>query len=334
QFQNEDYYCFILFIYLFLGKLVSTSCPFDITPPRVVVRFGDSLSANCTSLSNHTDGMGWESPFGGVDFTQGVSSLLFKIDSVPVWELEPMCYVNSRDGDQCVKSLPVTVYKMPDSVSLKNLRTVEEGRQFVIQCDVVNVAPARNLSVVWHKGNKILSSQTFEESSPSPVSKSSVITLTAHRDDDGAEIWCEAKLNLWPEEQGPPPVRSEAHNVNVLCDFHTEKMIGSKISLNCTAKGNPVPSYHWQFPNFTQVWYRSHDVNHPILTPSSKFPGVYICTASNSQGTATKYFIITKAPRKFLAVLCLFKSLFWDLRLILCKKLSHLSQEIKQSSQQ
>lgn len=108
--------------------------------------------------------------------------------------------------------------------------------------------------------------------------------------------------------------------------------VGSKISLNCTARGNPVPYYHWQFPNFTQVWYRS--LNHPILTPSSKFPGVYICTASNSQGTVTKYFIITKAPRKFLAVLCLFKSLFWDLRLILCKKLSHLSQEIKQSSQQ
>ncbi|XP_042074591.1 cell adhesion molecule 3 isoform X2 [Haplochromis burtoni] len=195
--------------------------------------------------------------------------------------------------------------EMPDSVSLKNLRTVEEGRQFVIQCDVVNVAPARNLSVVWHKGNKILSSQTFEESSPSPVSKSSVITLTAHRDDDGAEIWCEAKLNLWPEEQGPPPVRSEAHNVNVLYpptftnnpNENLEMTVGSKISLNCTAKGNPVPSYHWQFPNFTQVWYRSHDVNHPILTPSSKFPGVYICTASNSQGTATKYFIITKAPR-------------------------------------
>lgn len=125
-----------------------------------------------------------------------------------------------------------------------------------------------------------------------------------------------------------PPTFTNDPNENL------EMTVGSKISLNCTARGNPVPSYHWQFPNFPKLWYRSHDVNHPILTPSSKFPGVYICTASNSQGTVTKYFIITKAPRKFLAVLCLFKSLFWDLRLILCKKLSHLSQEIKQSSQQ
>ncbi|XP_076739415.1 uncharacterized protein LOC143418387 isoform X2 [Maylandia zebra] len=248
------------------GKLVSTSCPLELSPPRVVVRFGDSFSANCTSSSDQTEGMGWESPFGGVDFTQGVSSLPFKIDSVPEWKMEPICYVNFRDGDQCTEVLPVTVYKMPDSASLKN---------------------------------------TFEESSPSPVSKSSVLTLTAHRDDDGAEIWCEAKLNLWPKEQGPPPVRSEAHTLTVLYpptftndpNENLEMTVGSKISLNCTAKGNPVPSYHWQFPNFTQVWYRSHDVNHPILTPSSKFPGVYICTASNSQGTVTKYFIITKAPR-------------------------------------
>ncbi|CAI5659778.1 unnamed protein product [Oreochromis niloticus] len=42
--------------------------------------------------------MGWESPYGGVDLTQNVTSLDFKIDSVPEWELGPMCYVNSRDG--------------------------------------------------------------------------------------------------------------------------------------------------------------------------------------------------------------------------------------------
>uniref|UniRef100_A0A3Q4GNB8 Intercellular adhesion molecule N-terminal domain-containing protein n=1 Tax=Neolamprologus brichardi TaxID=32507 RepID=A0A3Q4GNB8_NEOBR len=258
-------------------SLSGTSCPLDITPPRVVVRFGDSLSANCTSSSDQIEGMGWESLYGGVDLTEGVSSLLFKIDSVPAWEIVPMCYMNSRDGGQCGKTLPVIVYKMPDSVSLKNLRTVEEGQQFAIQCDI-------SLSVVWHKGNKILSSQTFDESSPSPVSKSSVLTLTAHRDDDGAEIWCEAKLNLWTEEQGPPPVRSEAHNVNVLYPP--------------TFTNDPNENLEMT----VRMWYRSHDVNHPILTPLSKFPGVYICTASNSQGIVTKYFIVTEAPRKFLAV--------------------------------
>uniref|UniRef100_A0A668U4T0 Ig-like domain-containing protein n=1 Tax=Oreochromis aureus TaxID=47969 RepID=A0A668U4T0_OREAU len=268
-------------------------------PPRVVVRFGDSLSANCTSLSDQIEGMGWESPYGGVDLTQGVTSLPFKIDSVPEWEIGPMCYTNSRDGDQCTKLLPVTVYKMPDSVSLKNLRTVEEGQQFAIECDVVNVAPARNLSIVWHRGNKNLSSQTFDESSPSPVSKSSVLTLTAHRDDDGAEIWCEAKLNLWPQEQGPPPVRSEAHTLTVLCEkpfaiipLAISTSTGEKMALNCNATGNPLPSYHWQFPQAAQETYKNQGVSHPIVTRPFEFPGVYTCTASNTQGTVTKYFTI------------------------------------------
>ncbi|XP_026019460.1 intercellular adhesion molecule 1-like [Astatotilapia calliptera] len=200
-----------------LGNPASASCPLQISPPRVVVRLEGSFSANCTSLSDQIDGMGWESPYGGLDLTQGVTSLLFSIDSVPAWEIEAMCYMNSRDGDQCTKVLPVTVYKMPDSVSLRqNSTTVKEGEQFAIQCDIVNVAPARNLSMLWHKGNKILNSETFDDSSPSPVSKSSVLTLTAHGDDDGAEIWCEAKLNLWPGEQGPAMMRSKSHSVTVL----------------------------------------------------------------------------------------------------------------------
>uniref|UniRef100_A0A3B4G4U4 Intercellular adhesion molecule 1-like n=1 Tax=Pundamilia nyererei TaxID=303518 RepID=A0A3B4G4U4_9CICH len=203
------------------SKYMFASCSLQISPPRVVVRFGDSFSANCTSSSDQTNGMGWESTHQGVDLTQGVTSLPFKIDSVPEWKMEPMCYVNSRDGDQCTKTLPVTVYKMPDSVSLNySLTKVEEGQKYYIQCDIANVAPARNLSVLWLKGNTIIKLETFNESSLSPVSKSSVLTLTAHRDDDGAEIWCEPKLNLWPEEQGPPsgpPVRSVKHNLTVLC---------------------------------------------------------------------------------------------------------------------
>ncbi|XP_024657996.2 intercellular adhesion molecule 1 isoform X2 [Maylandia zebra] len=293
---------FFIFI-AWIGKPVSTSCPLEISPPSVVVRYQGSFSANCTSLSNQTDGMGWESPYGGVDLTKGVTSLLLRIDSVPVWELEPMCFVNLHDGDQCTKVLPVTVYKMPDSVSLKNLSAVVESQQFAIQCDIVNVAPARNLSVLWHKGNKILSSQTFDESSPSPVSKSSVLTLTAHRDDDGAEIWCEAKLNLWPEEQRPLPVRSEAHILTVLyqptfisASNETLDLPAGKNILSCNATGNPLPSYHWQFPQAAQETYKDQDVNYPILTGPFEFPGVYTCTASNSQGTVTKYFTVNKPP--------------------------------------
>ncbi|XP_005749984.1 cell adhesion molecule 3-like isoform X2 [Pundamilia nyererei] len=253
--------------------------------------------------------MGWESTHQGVDLTQGVTSLPFKIDSVPEWKMEPMCYVNSRDGDQCTKTLPVTVYKMPDSVSLNySLTKVEEGQKYYIQCDIANVAPARNLSVLWLKGNTIIKLETFNESSLSPVSKSSVLTLTAHRDDDGAEIWCEPKLNLWPEEQGPPsgpPVRSVKHNLTVLYpptfnkleDETLEMTVGENMTLNCNAKGNPPPSYRWEFPKFTKEWRDKEEVIEPILTLPFELPGVYTCTAYSNRGNVTKYFNISEAPR-------------------------------------
>ncbi|XP_067332630.1 neural cell adhesion molecule L1-like protein isoform X3 [Channa argus] len=46
------------------GKHVGASCPVVMSPPAVVVAFGNSFSVNCTSLSNQIDGMGWESSAG------------------------------------------------------------------------------------------------------------------------------------------------------------------------------------------------------------------------------------------------------------------------------
>ncbi len=60
-----------------------------------------------------------------------------------------------------------------------------EGEKYRVQCDVVKIAPARNLSVNWYKGSEIFHTETFDESSRYPVDKSSVLNLKAHRSDDG-----------------------------------------------------------------------------------------------------------------------------------------------------
>lgn len=47
----------------------------------------------------------------------------------------------------------------PDSVSIalvNNLTSVVEEREFQLQCDITNVAPARNLTVLWYHGNETL----------------------------------------------------------------------------------------------------------------------------------------------------------------------------------
>lgn len=111
---------------------------------------------------------------------------------------------------------------MPDNVrmsSLRGLGPLIEGENYPFQCDILNVAPARNLSVHWRKGNEVFYNETFNDHGVYPVTMKSVVNQTAHRDDNGTRIWCEAILNFWPIGPNLSPIQSEWHEVNVLCKF-------------------------------------------------------------------------------------------------------------------
>lgn len=95
---------------VFAGKHVSSPCPLNISPPVAAVRFGDPLWANCTALTEQIQGMGWESSQGGTPLRTGISSIPLNIKSVTDWGLSSHCFINSLDGEQCMTSLPVTVY--------------------------------------------------------------------------------------------------------------------------------------------------------------------------------------------------------------------------------
>ncbi|XP_034750323.1 hemicentin-1-like [Etheostoma cragini] len=287
------------------GKPVRSSCPVEISmsPPEVVVRFGDPFSVICSSPSNRTQSMGWESPYGtGIGLKDRASSVSLKIDSMKIWELKPLCFINLNvNHQQCLQTLSVTVYKMPDSVSMSQpsqTGPMVEGKKYRMQCDIVNVAPVGNLSVYWHKGNEIIYTEAFNKTSPSPANAASVFNLTAQRSDNGTQIWCEAKLEFSPSVPNLTAIRSKSHELVVLYSptftepenetMHLEA--GSKIILNCTATGNPMPVYSWHFPQ--PIQQTNINENEPILAPSFELPGNYTCTASNTQGTRTKTFTV------------------------------------------
>ncbi|XP_051243701.1 cell adhesion molecule 3 [Dicentrarchus labrax] len=291
----------------FTGKAVSSSCPVKLSSPTSVVRYKDPFSANCSSSSDQVEGMGWESTNGGVPLSNESTFLALNIDSVTDWHLKPLCFINFYDGDQCAGTLPVTVYKMPDSVSMSppsEMGPLVEGKKYRMQCDIFNVAPVRNLSVHWHKGNEIVYTETFDESTVTPVNKSSVLRRAAHADDNGTQIWCEATLKFF----GVPdldPIQSKSHGLIVLYspifskpeNETLEASADSQVTLNCTARGNPMPEYSWQFPHPIQRTDKKQIKNQPILTPSFQLTGTYSCTASNTQGTKTKYFTVNGAKR-------------------------------------
>uniref|UniRef100_A0A8C6L5U6 Ig-like domain-containing protein n=1 Tax=Nothobranchius furzeri TaxID=105023 RepID=A0A8C6L5U6_NOTFU len=284
------------------------ACGIMFTPPKVVVRYGDPVDANCTSLSCHNvTGMGWESPYGAVRLTKNVSSLPYKIDKVKDWEITSHCYISFSDNQsQRHKILPITVYKMPANVSVTNPpEHLLEGVTYFLKCDVRDVAPAQNLSVFWLGKKGELKKETFSEDSFTPLDVASSLDLTPRRDDHGSEIRCEARLDVFPDGGAPLTMQSQPLVLNVLCKFLTfshfnhhelEGILShSSMTFDCTAAGNPKPVYNWSFASSTHPEEQIKNMNKAALSPELVLSGTYSCTASNTLGSKTKYFIITEA---------------------------------------
>ncbi|KAM9405394.1 intercellular adhesion molecule 2-like isoform 4-T5 [Salvelinus alpinus] len=226
------------------GAPTHASCPvLLLNPPRVVVRYGDSVSVNCTS-STDPEGMGWEATFGGTVVQGNVNFVTWTVRSLMDWTIEPKCYVNPQNGSQCTEILPVILYKTPDSVSISPLShsgPMMEGKEYQLQCDIQNIAPLQNLVVRWYKGNETIETQTFNDSTKELVNMSSTITITHKRYEGEVEYRCEAELDLGPE--GPKPSALSSKPLNVTVYSHTNKSTTPTAkSLTTTVTPSPTTS--------------------------------------------------------------------------------------------
>lgn len=294
--------CFTLILYA--GERAQ-GCEVVFSPKNVFVEFGGSVTVNCnTSSCNNMVGIGWESPFGGTGLKEGVSSLDLKIDVVNDWNAEPKCYVVFSDDTQKIEKLPFTVYKLPKTVSMPKPTNPMKatGEKYSLQCDVVGVAPANKVVLSLYKGNESILKMKLNDSSRSPVDKSVQTPVQVVAEDNGKQVWCEAKLDFLPAEQGPPPTRSESHVLTVLyppifTDPKNESLeipIGTKRSFNCTATGNPPPDYSWNFTKHMQEEIQKQTEIGPNLTLDFRVSGELSCTASNIVGERTRYFHLKK----------------------------------------
>ena len=83
--------------------------PLLLDPPRVVVRYGDSVSVDCSTSTTDHDGMGWEASQGGTGFEE-VSTITWRVEKLTDWHTEPKCYMTLEGGEQPKKTLSVTLY--------------------------------------------------------------------------------------------------------------------------------------------------------------------------------------------------------------------------------
>ncbi|KAL6457338.1 hypothetical protein MHYP_G00343010 [Metynnis hypsauchen] len=277
--------CFLL--------LTADSDPIVLTPPRVVVAYEAPVSANCSTHLTHL-GMGWEAPLGPVDMAD-VNQLTWKVDSLTEWNIKPFCFINVNRSYQAKKDLEVIVYKVPDNVSIRLNHTgqVTEGTTYELLCDIKNIAPLKNLAVIWYKGKAAIHIILARETDTTPRDKLAKLLISPNRSDNGAQYSCEAQLQLGAGGPQPPPAKkSEPLSVNVYyspkfsSSVETLNQTNKEITLNCTVEANPPPVYTWRTPIQDEM------SNKPVLSVPALRSGRYNCTAENEYGRAVKEFII------------------------------------------
>ncbi|XP_073713119.1 intercellular adhesion molecule 2-like [Misgurnus anguillicaudatus] len=292
---------FGLFYLSALSQLVTLTgaraeCPIKLKPPSVVVEYGSSVSVDCSTDVTH-DGMGWEAPEGSVPKTTD-KLITWRVSNLTKWDIRPQCYM-SYNRAQCSTFLPITIYKTPDSVFISTVDhagPMTEGSWYEFQCVIMNVAPVKNLTVKWFKGETEVHSETFNDTIKTPVSETSTLDITAVRSDDGVQYRCEAELELGADGPQPPPkVKSKSVQITVqYSPRHIDlveiiKKRDGDVTLNCTVPANPPATYSWYSEHLTGPR------NSAVFSSSKLTPGNYTCTATNTLGNSNKVFIVNFA---------------------------------------
>ncbi|XP_062306076.1 hemicentin-1-like [Osmerus eperlanus] len=250
--MRKTYFLVLMIQFGVTGGHTHTVPHLEMNPSRLVVRYGDSVSVNCSTSVADPEGMGWEASEGATGLIEDVTWVMWTVESLEDWDGSPKCFINLKNGDQHKETLGVTLYHLPDVVSISPLNhtgPMVEGTEYKLQCDVLNVAPVQNLTVTWYKGNETIKTDSYSDQHKTPVNKSSILTITPSREDDGALYRCEAQLNLGPE--GPQYSNTSStysievhYGPDIFCSDLGIKE-GSRLEGFCSTTGNPIPSIRW-----------------------------------------------------------------------------------------
>uniref|UniRef100_UPI003AAC59FB intercellular adhesion molecule 5 n=1 Tax=Centroberyx gerrardi TaxID=166262 RepID=UPI003AAC59FB len=270
------------------------SNPLTLDPPEVMVEHGQSFQVNCSTTLDH-EMIFWRDENGIIDVEEDMEFITLMVANMSDWDVQPQCKIKIDETHECSKDLLLTIYKNPESVTMFPINyahPVVEGTQYQIQCDIINVAPVQNLTVRWYQGNKNIHTDSFTNTTKKPVSESSILTLNLSREDNGAQVRCEAQLDLGPQEPQLPTVSSKTQTLFVEYKPVVEcqsKFTGREHDFNlsmvpCQADGNPPASVKWYHKG------RLINASQPLTRMDS---GEIEFTATNRIGRANATIVVT-----------------------------------------
>ncbi|XP_019964224.2 cell adhesion molecule 3-like [Paralichthys olivaceus] len=275
----------------------------EFTPSTLVVKHGDPASAHCTLCPSCPSNIFNLEKSIGKNVLNG-TTITWTVDSLREWGTTLLCFYANATNHQCCTELDVIVYKPPDLVSIgfkNHSGPLFESRHYTLECEVQNVAPISNVTVTFFRDLTELG-QTQSSSAPQSEPGTEVFTLDIHATpkDDGAQYWCQAKLELGPHGPKTPPMAT-SKKVTATVHYKPQQLEpshpdviwitkGDSLQLNCSAVGNPSPSYTW-----TVLPAGVPPSNRSVLTiqsVASGHGGEYSCSASNDMGTSTVMFSV------------------------------------------
>ncbi|KAG7259231.1 hypothetical protein CRUP_028719 [Coryphaenoides rupestris] len=270
-------------------------CPVEMTPARLVMRYGDQASVNCGNstedASRNLLGISWR--VGQQTIPGPHWDVARDID----WDPRPACVANFSGMGECSKAFDLTFYKTPDIVRISAPQVgvgMLADSKYQLVCEVLNVAPVQNLMVRWFLGQTPIQDQgtvKVHGCSPargncsgtrSPVNVTSHLQVVLRRDQSRAQFRCEAQLTL--KTLDLPPTVSHPLNITVLyvpvinrtrLPAIVPVFRGYPEDLVCIADGRPSPTVFWLSEGGVRVFGGTLTVTEA---------GSYICNASNVAG--------------------------------------------------
>uniref|UniRef100_A0A3Q1KAG8 Ig-like domain-containing protein n=1 Tax=Anabas testudineus TaxID=64144 RepID=A0A3Q1KAG8_ANATE len=245
--QNGKHPCVHLIGYEICNTCFCDGCTPTLIPPELVVRFGESASINCTSSHPDFDIMGWEAPYGGSRYVKS------SIPIISVFLFLPIMFFITETPDSV-------------SVSASSDEPLVEGREFSLTCDIINVAPKRNLIVKWYRDHEKVHTEMFKnDTSELPNNVTSTWKMIPKKSYNGTKFTCKAELDLGPKGPEPVPTATSepyiavVHFAPTFKEGNDSKEVnqGENVTFSCHAEGNPAPEIHWNYTSAESVGKRS-----------------------------------------------------------------------------
>ncbi|XP_047212655.1 hemicentin-1-like [Girardinichthys multiradiatus] len=246
----------ILFVQLFAGLLLNTggdaSCAIDLIPPRVVVKYGDLVSVNCSSSASDFGGIGWEASQGDTGLRE-TRHVMWTVERLIHWEISPLCFFNNVHDKQCSTRLGLVIYTFPENISISssnnNNKAMEENVEYNLSCSILNIAPVQNLTIKWYRGDAAIHTEILTNDKKKPTNQTSVFSFKPMRQDHQTTIRCEAHMDLGPEG---PQFNASSQELNIDVEFAPdiecytiEVREGESLDGKCNVTGNPPPNVKW-----------------------------------------------------------------------------------------